>query len=62
MNFKKSKMYSDSQENTWYLELKPLQPWNVAPGNEDRMKTSIVQNFSLANHHSEKIGNGIPPT
>ena len=47
---------------TWYLTLNPLQPWNVEPGNEDRINVSIVENFSLANHHSENIGNGIPPT
>ncbi len=47
---------------TWYLTLKPLHPWNVAPGNEERINESIRENFSLANHHSENIGNGMPPT
>lgn len=40
----------------------PLQPWDVVPGNEDKMKESMTDNFSLANHHSENTGNGMPPT
>lgn len=47
---------------TWYLTLNPLHPWNVAPGNEDRINESIAENFSLASHHSENMGNEIPPT
>lgn len=41
--------------------LKPLHPWHVAPGKEDRINESIAENFSLDNHHSENTGNGIPP-
>jgi hypothetical protein len=47
---------------TWYLTLKPLHPWNAAPGKDDRINESIAENFSIANHHSENIGKGIPPT
>lgn len=35
--------------------------WNIAPGNDDRTNESIAENVSLDNHHSENIGNGIPP-
>lgn len=44
------------------MTFNPLQPWNVVPGNEDKMKEFMTENFSLANHHSENTGNGIPPT
>ena len=47
---------------TWYLTLNPLHPWKVASENEDTINESMAENFSLANHHSENIGNGIPPT
>lgn len=46
---------------TWYLILSPLQLLNVAPGNEDCMKESNAENFSLVSHHSANIGSGIPP-
>jgi hypothetical protein len=50
-----------NSENTWYLMLKPLYPWHLAPRNEDRINESISENFCLDNHHSENTGNGIPP-
>lgn len=46
---------------TWYLTLNPLHPSNIAPGNDESTNESIAENFSLDNHHSENIGNGIPP-
>lgn len=60
-------MYKDRNTNkysetyTWYLTLKPLNPWNVAPGNEERTNESISNSFCLANHHSEYILKGMPP-
>lgn len=48
-------------KNTWYLILKPLHPWHLAPRNEARINESISENFCLDNHHSENTGNGIPP-
>ena len=38
-----------------------MHPWKVASENEDTINESMAENFSLANHHSENIGNGIPP-
>lgn len=54
-------MKGSQKQFTWYLMLKPLDPWNVAPGNEERKNESINNSFCLANHHSENILNGIPP-
>lgn len=41
--------------------LKPLHPWHLAPGKEDRTNESIAENFSFDSHHSENTGNGMPP-
>jgi len=41
--------------------LKPLHPWHLAPGNEERINESISENFCLDSHHSENTGNGMPP-
>lgn len=58
---KVTKEYQHVNIITWYLTLNPLHPWNIAPGNEEWINESIIENFSFANHHLEKIRKGIPP-